>query len=288
MQNMAAATSLFEPPVTPGQPAVTAGDALRLQDVSHLPTHARGYDRRERTGADPLGLRGLPEHRADLDKLLAELCERLISLEGRKMTGRRLVEELRLRNTRALRLLVAYGHVHHRLRAIVGSPGEGYRWGEHCRGVYGIMAGHARRMGRAWFFISTLYGKGKPAVEAAQLLLDFVGEGAAPRRNDELSALMAAEGVRAEDVVDALVESLAQTDRGREALSRVGRRHAGVLLPAETVNRLQLLISEVQSILSPCRNMFPGTPVPPPPTAPDKTADISTSAAPADAAGTHA
>lgn len=225
-----------------GPSTAMAQPAYRLLPTPKLPATAAGYGRRRREPADPVELRGLPRTRGELNRLLGSLCERLIATLGGVVRGKQLVADLELTGTRALRLLIAYGHVHHRLRQIVGVPGDGYVWGDCRPAIYAEMTRHARRMGRCWLFNATLYGRKPALVEAAQLVFDWVGgvpgEGREPRR-DELAALMATDGVGVEELLGALVSRLSKTDEGRQVLGRIGERHASVLLPADAFDRLR-------------------------------------------------
>jgi len=220
-----------------------------LKSTSHLAAHAKEYEREHnpRPSADPIGLGGLPDRREDLDELLLELCRRLIATGARSTSGKRLVEEFngRLRDTRSLRELVAYGHVHHRLRQIVGVPGSGYVWGDCNPIVYETMSVNARKMGRCFLFNSALYKCRPLAVEAAQLLLDFAAPDRQGDQGDELSALMAAEGVGIEQVLGTVVEMLSASDQGRQTLRSLGRRHAGVLIDPEVVHQMERKIQGV-------------------------------------------
>lgn len=223
--------TLFEQVMT----SALAADAF-IKPTPGLPAGAylSGEDRKP---ADPIGMRGLPNLRSALNALLVQLCRRVISAGPRGVTGSRLATELCLHGTRPIRLLVSYGHVHHRIRELVGLPGSGYFWGSLNAALYGSMREHAKRMGRAWFFLSSLYGRGSTAVEAAQLMLDFVShagdqagcQGTPPR--DELEILMASEGVKIEHVLSAIMDQLTETEDGRQALAQIGRAHAQVLLP---------------------------------------------------------
>jgi hypothetical protein len=225
-----------------------------FQPTPHLPGTGAGYGKDPRVAADPIGRAGLPSTREGLNALLLDLCRRLISAGGSGLGGRRLALEMNLRGTRALRLLVAYGHVHHRLRQIVGVPGLGYKWGDFWPQIYKTMAAQARQMGRCFFFNSALYSHRPPAIEAAQLVLDFVGQAgdqSKPAR-DELSVMMAAENVGIEDVLSAVMELLADSHAGRAALVRVGRKHAQVLLPTDAVrsirDKVDILLHEIDSM----------------------------------------
>lgn len=211
---------------------------------------AYGDERRDRPHADPLGLGSLPDTREDLNRLLLDLCRRLASAGGRNITGKHLVAELGLPDTRSLRLLVAYGHVHHRIRQIVGTPGSGYCWGDCRPGAYGDMAAASRRMGICFLFNASLYSRKPPAVEMAQMALDFTEQSAQAgkaRTADELTAWLSTEGVTHADLIDAMVEMFAASDAGREALRRAGRKHRGVFLPAETLIRLERQLRDLQT-----------------------------------------
>ena len=230
-------------PVEPASTPAQCQPTWRIHETPGLPTTAAGYDRRHaRQPADPIGLLGLPTTRDGLNGLVLDLCARLHSAGGEAVRGSRLARDLVLSDTRALRLLAAYAHVHHRLRQIVGLPGDGYCWGDARPEVYGTAAQLARRMGRCWFFLAALWGRTSPAVQAAQLVLDFVGElppSERPRRADELSVLMTSHGVTIEDVLSAIMAVLTETDRGRQALARVGERHAAVLLPRARLDAIR-------------------------------------------------
>jgi len=220
----------------------TAQPAYRLLATPTLPDTDAGYRRRHREPADPIGLRGLRNWRVGLNNELADLCDRLIGAGGQTLRGRQLATEMDLTGTRALRLLVAYGHVHHRLRQIVGVPGDGYVWGPARPAVYAEMTAHARQMGRCWLFNATLYGRRSAVVEAAQLAFDWVGglPGDPDRkpRSDELAGLMASEGVGVEELLEAMVTRLSRTDHGRKVLGRVGSRHASLMVPADAFAEL--------------------------------------------------
>jgi len=153
-----------------------------------------------------------------------------------------------------LRLLVAYAHVHHRIRAIVGVPGSGYCWGPNRDKVYEVMAAHARRMGRCFFFSAALYGRGTPAVEAAQMVLDFVStrqpSGQTP---DELASMMQAEGVKVEHVLSAIIDHLAETPDGRKALKVVGAKHESVLVSQDVLARAEQSLASALSDLQAAR-----------------------------------
>jgi hypothetical protein len=233
----------------------TETEQFVLLDTSR--TLPPNYDDRAvpRVKADPLDLHGLPRERYHLDALLTDLCRRLVSAGGVGMTGQRLVAELLLDDSRALRALVSYGHVWHRLRQIIGVPGVGYVWGPCRPGAYKSMGKHCRQMGRCWFFLSALYSKETPQVQAAQLLLDFVGTDQPPGQSDELTVLMQSHGVTLDRMLDSLVEMVQQTDAGKATLRRMGDRHAQVLLPAD---RFADLAVQVEKLYRDLRSLLAG------------------------------
>lgn len=199
-----------------------------------------GQDGRTRPAADPLGMRGLPDRRDALDGLWRGLCDRLAAIGPRAIEGRALVVQMGLRDTRALRLLVAYGRVWHHEHKIVGVAGSGYLWGGDDPKVYKAAAEDARRRGRCYLFLSALFRRQGSAMAIAQLALDAVGHGAgeAGPPADDLAALVAAEGVRIGDVLGALIGVLSETPDGREVLQQVASEHAAVLLPASVADEL--------------------------------------------------
>jgi len=131
-----------------------------MQVPVDLADEAREYTGGEkpRPKADPLGLRGLPERREDLDRLVDELCDRLrIAGEG-GLRGRQLAEELRLGGcTRRLRELVAYAWIHRRIGQIVGVPGDRYYWGDARPELYARMADDEEQRGRDYFAIASIH-----------------------------------------------------------------------------------------------------------------------------------
>lgn len=261
-------TSLFDecstPPAGPETPPVETPPAVviprvdrdeirrLLRETPRLPIEGNPHQR-ERASADPIGLMGLPTRRELLNNVVVDLCYRL-ACSYRWLPGKRLAMELRLQDTRALRLIVAYAHVHHRIRAIVGVPGSGYAWGPNDPDTYAVMAAHARRMGRCHFYNAALYGKGTPAVEAAQMVLDFVGQdqphGETP---DELAAMIQAEGVRIEHVLSAIIDRLSETDEGRRALRVVGDQHHSVLIPQATLDQAEQSLAAALAALRTAR-----------------------------------
>lgn len=211
-------------------------------------------DPHQRAAGDPLGLRGLPESRGELDEKLRDLCRTLIYARGEFLTGPWIVRRIGLRDTRALRLLVAYGRVHHRIRQVIALPGAGYCWGEYRPDLYDSCASQARRMGLCHLFIAGLLKRRPPAVEFAQLALDFVREsGKRPDHTvpaDELAVWMSAEDLTAADVLDAMIQAFGATDEGRAALAQAGRKHAAMLLPPETRRRIAEHLAAAQQAIN--------------------------------------
>lgn len=222
---------------------------VALRETPQLPDtvaeYKRGPQRRRREPADPIGLEGLPETRHDLNNLLLEFCSRLMSMGGDFIKGRRLVIELELRHTRALRLLAAYGRVQHRIRQIVALPGLGYVWGDDRAGIYNQAAGCARRMALCHLFLGSLYRKRPAQIELAQMVLEFTGQTPLPRERDELEAWMGAEQVKPGQVLDAMIESFAGTEAGRLALRQAARKHADLLIPAELADAIEGKLADV-------------------------------------------
>jgi hypothetical protein len=249
----------------PPRPIVVA----RLCPTPQLPDIERAYEQLQipQPPADPVGRRGLPDTRRELNQLLAELCRMLIAGAGMFLAGEDLVRRLGLQDSRALRMLVAYGHVYHRLRQIVGLPGAGYCWGElsgEPDRLYAMVARQARRMGRCWLFNAALYGHRSPAVELLQLMLPLA-ENQSRGQGDELSALLAARGVGTEQMVEAMIGVVAASPGGTAILHRVGNRHADVLLPASKADDLARHLRAALSLLP---AQIPEHPAVPEPAAP--------------------
>jgi hypothetical protein len=205
----------------------------------------------ERPKGDPLGLGGLPEVRDGLDYLVDDLCRRLASFGRDGIGGRWLANTLHLRNTRSLRLLVAYARVHLHRHEIVGLPGQGYVWGECDRAVYKKSILDNMKRGRCHFFIASLLKREGSAMAAVQMVFDWM-EHEVPtsdRHNDELAALVASEGVNVATFLDTMVRRLAETERGREVLAQVGQNHAAVLIPKEILTATIKKLDEVRDEL---------------------------------------
>jgi len=227
------------PHIDSGTKPLLVANAPPFRDEPHL-----------RAAADPLGFRRLPTDRAGLDDLLRELCRRLIVARGEFLGGGHLATSMGLRDTRALRLLVAYGRVHHRIREIVSIPGSGYCWGTFRPELYESGAAQFRRMGLCHLFVAGLLRRRAPAVEFAQLALDFVREsrqqptaGTAP---DELQVWMAAEDLSAGNILDAMIDAFGATEDGRAALRDAGARHRELLVPRDVRDRLLATLRELE------------------------------------------
>ena len=219
----------------------------------HLAGNAAQYGAHgfERPKGDPLGLGGLPDGRDILDQMVDDLCYRLERAGKTGRRGQQMVMMLGLRNTRSLRLLVAYARVHLHRHEIVGIPGCGYVWGECDRAVYKRTITANMQRGRCHFFIAALHRRQGLAMAAVQMIFDFM-EHEAPTsegHNDELAALVASEGVNVATFLDTMVRRLAETDAGREVLAQVGQDHAQVLLPKKLLTAMAGKLSEMRDEL---------------------------------------
>jgi len=222
-----------------------AGTLLRATPT--LAATAAEYSARKgriRPGADPIGIGGLPDIRQDLDGLLLDLCRRLIVAGGRFLLGRRIVEALGLVNERSLRLLVAYGRVHHHLRPIVGIYGEGYCWADladNPAAVYALARGQAVATARCHLFLSTLFGRDDGAMGLIQLVFPF----AATEPADDLAALLTAKGIGHEQVLEAMIAHCrAAGEEGVQAIRRVAARNQDVLIPADRLADIRRHLNE--------------------------------------------
>jgi len=199
----------------------------------------------------PLGVRGLPAVRAELDAMVTDLCSRLAAAGDGGIRGSQLAEELGLEgNTRPVRLLVAYARTHHHRHEILGVPGEGYYWGpavgpEAARRI----ANMARRMGRCWFFIGSLLKREGAAMATVQMIFDFMQTAPGSGEYDDLATLVAAEGTSVAHVLDGIITRLGQSDEGRKALADIGRKHAEVMLPAGILDQVAREVSQAMDKL---------------------------------------
>jgi hypothetical protein len=209
--------------------------------------------RRVRPGySPPLGLRGLPNTLDDLDVYGRELVARIRSAGANGVGGEHLAREMGLaEGARSVRLLVSYLRLAHGVREIISMPGRGYALAEHAgpEAVRRALA-YYRHQGRCYFAIASVVKGQGIAQGVTQLVLDFMrvptDEG---ERHDELAALLASEGATVADVVAGLVDHLRETEAGREALSRLGREHADVLLPSGEIEEMQRDLARMQQRL---------------------------------------
>ena len=207
---------------------------------------ADAYDsgRLRRPEADPLGMRGLPVSRVPLDSLVNELCRRIHDAGTSGIAGKRLAADMGLRDTRALRLLVAYARVHRHLYQIVGIPGSGYVWGEADRDtpragtIYKHAIRDATRRGRCYLYIASLHRREGIGAGVAQMVMDWMSDRDADgeRHGDELAAMLAIDGSTIADVLDELIARVAATPGGPAALAGVAQRHRDVLLPRDEID----------------------------------------------------
>ena len=207
-----------------------------LKATPTLPATAAEYHSRKgrlRPGADPIGVGGLPDNRDDINTLLLDLCHRLVVAGGAFLRGDRLVDALQLLNERSLRLLVAYGRVHHHIRPIVGIYGQGYCWADLADSpaeVYALARGQALATARCHLFLSTLFGRDDGAMGLIQMIFPF----AATAPADDLAALLTAKGIGHEQVLEAMIAHCrAAGAAGVEAVRRVAARNQDVLFPAD-------------------------------------------------------
>ena len=225
-----------------------------LKATPTLPATAAEYRARKgptRPGADPIGVGGLPDNRVDINALLLCLCRRLIVAGGRFLLGRRIVAELELENERSLRLLVAYGRVHHHIRPIVGIYGEGYCWADLAASpaeVYILARGQAVATARCHLFLSTLFGRDDGAMGLVQLVFPF----AATAPADDLAALLTAKGIGHEQVLEAMIAHCRQAgEEGVQAIRRVAARNQDVLIPAERLADIRRRLLAISQDLAP-------------------------------------
>lgn len=202
-----------------------------------LAAHASAYERgqMDRPQGDPLGLRGLPRHRAGLDGLVRDLVATLQA--AGHLRSCQLVAALGIDDARALRLLVAYTRVHHGRHEIIGIPGEGYLWGESPEAQL-LAAKKARRMARCYLFISTLHQRQGVAMSAVGMLFDMMEYRVDRRPGDDLSALLAADGASIADALEVFLRELAKTDDGQKVIADVVARNREIVLSESAVAEL--------------------------------------------------
>lgn len=235
-----------------------------------LAGNAAQYNSRglQRPKGDALGIGGLPAERDKLDYLVDDLCRRLTSFGRDGIGGRWLANTLRLRNTRSLRHLVAYARVHCHRHEIVGIPGSGYIWGECDPSAYKAAIRDNMKRGRCHFFIASLHKRQGTAMSMVQMAFDFFEHQAphAVRHDDELAAMIAAEGATIGHFLDALVQKMAESDEGRQALAEIGQKHAAVLIPKEIFDRIADRLDGLRGDLLAAATPAPTTPPPAEPT----------------------
>lgn len=214
---------------------------VTLKDTPSLPNTAASYRRgvmRRRPG-DPIGRDSIGDTREQVNAKLLRLCEMLIAAGGRMIGGDQLTRDLHLATKRSVRRLAAYGRVHHQIRQIVGlEGGDGYFWGDANPDAVADAVAISRRKAACSLYNASLYGSRPAVMEVVQLVLDFGSPDKLAAKNDELGLYLATENLRVGDILDALVSKLAETPSGRDALAQVGRRHAEVLVPADTIRDL--------------------------------------------------
>ncbi len=239
--------SLFKDDASADSGPCTGAIEGLIKPTPHLPADSRAYARGQISrAADPIGLLGMPNDRESLDRLLLELCNRLAAAGGGMLSAKRLVEDLGIESDRALRLLMAYGHVRHRIRDLVGIEGSGYTWGALNPDAYAAAASVAKRKGLCALYLAALYSKVSPIVQICQLALDFkTGD----QKTDEVDAWMAAEDVTPATLCEAFVDTLAATPAGRQALQQAAAKRPGMFLPAETVRKMRQQAEDTLAIL---------------------------------------
>jgi hypothetical protein len=227
---------------------------LFLKATPTLPATAAEYHSRKgriRPGADPIGVGGLPDTRADLNDLLLDLCHRLVIAGGAFLRGDRLVGVLQLCDERSLRLLVAYGRVHHHIRAIVGIYGQGYCWADLTANpaeVYALGRGQAISTARCHLFLSTLFGRDDGAMGLIQTVFPF----AATAPADDLAALLTAKGIGHEQVLEAMIAHCrAAGVEGLNAIRHVAARNQDVMFSADRLADIRRSLAKAIEDLTP-------------------------------------
>jgi|GEM_PF-2642507 len=215
-----------------------------LKATPTLAAHADAYapgKKRARPSADPVGLYNLPEDRDGINRLLIELCCRLAVAGGQVIKGSRLVADLGLENDRALRLLIAYGRVHHHVRPIVGVYGGGYCWADLADNpteFYELARAQARQTAKCHLFLCTLFARGDGAMGLIQTVFPFA-KATAPG-GDDLAALLTAKGIDHEQVLEAMIAHCRQAGPdGLAAIRRVASRNQDVMISADRLARIR-------------------------------------------------
>ena len=235
-------------------------DRKTHEEYFNLPDNASAYQgngRRKRVIADPIGLDGFPSTRRALNGMVTILCAELVRACGQTVRGRDLADLLfGTSDTRSVRKLVAYARVHKRLALIVGVPGSGYLWADPKtdagRDALTTAAAASTQMARCFLYIAALHRRTTAVVSTVQMVLDFMGhetpEG--QTQDDELAAMLAAEGAGIGDFLDALLGHLAKTDSGRQHLAAAGAKHAQVLITEEARQAMLAQIAEATAVLT--------------------------------------
>jgi len=185
------------------------------------------------------------------DALAAELCQRLEAAGPRGIGGSRLAQDMHLAGTRSLRRIIAHARVKHHRHEIVGLPGDGYFWGPFDPEKVNRVIAQCARFGRCYFFISSLLKRQGAAMAMVQMVFDFMESraGGGSREADDLAALVASEGVTPIVVLEQMITRIADTQEGRDALAALGRKHASVLLPRDTIDKVLALLEQTRTAL---------------------------------------
>ena len=187
-----------------------------------------------------------------MDRLSQAICDRLQAAGERGVGGRQLADELRLSGPRQLRRVIAHARVQLHRHEILGLPGDGYFWGPSNPGLSRRVREIASRMGRCHFFISSLIGREGVAMSMVQMVFDFMETSPAAgeaRHDDDLAALVAAEGVTLTDFLDKFITRVAGSEEGMTALAQVGRKHANVLMPDSVLQSVLTLMDQARETL---------------------------------------
>lgn len=181
--------------------------------------------------------------------LAREICGRIEAAGARGIGGKRLARDMGLKNDRQVRKVVSWARVHDHRHEIIGIPGSGYFWGPLLPpGKIRQIINYSRRMGRCWFYISSLLKREGTAMAAVQMALDFVehrpGDGA-----DDLAALVVSQGITVADIMDAFMTELSRTEAGRAALAAAGEKHADLLMPQKLQGELIALMERAKGLI---------------------------------------
>ena len=92
------------------------------------------------------------------------------------------------------------------------------------------------RMGRCFFYLRSLIQRKGIAMAAVQTVFDWVERPTDSKQNDDLAALVAAEGITMTDVFESMVTRLGETEEGKKVLQTVGTKHAELLVPRDVLD----------------------------------------------------